>query len=214
MALVNYNYEFIFVDVGKNGRLSDGGVIEYTEFFKRMNSGELNLPENLENIKNLNFVFIGDEAFALTDNILKPYSQKDLDHDKRIFNYRLSRARNVVENTFGIISSRFRVLHTAINMKVGHVCYVVLAICALHNFLRRRGNGYITNTTNSREDVVNCTFHEGDWQKDAVELPSLQRIVPRNQCITAKNNRDAYKAYFVAEGCVPWQEQMLRAGRA
>lgn len=32
MAIVNSNYEFIYVDVGKNGRISDGGVIETTKF--------------------------------------------------------------------------------------------------------------------------------------------------------------------------------------
>lgn len=36
MALVNSNYEFIFVDVGKNGRVSDGGVIESTEFYHKL----------------------------------------------------------------------------------------------------------------------------------------------------------------------------------
>lgn len=38
MAIVNSNYEFIYIDVGKQGRLSDGGVIEATYFFhKRWN---------------------------------------------------------------------------------------------------------------------------------------------------------------------------------
>lgn len=105
MALVNWNYEFIFIDVGKNGRISDGGIIEYTHFYERLNSKQLHLPENNENVNNLNFVFLGDEAFALKENLLKPYPQQDLDHDKRIFNYRLSRGRNVVENTFGILTS-------------------------------------------------------------------------------------------------------------
>ncbi|CAH2007052.1 unnamed protein product [Acanthoscelides obtectus] len=36
MALVNADYEFIFVDVGKNGRLSDGGVIESTKFYHKL----------------------------------------------------------------------------------------------------------------------------------------------------------------------------------
>lgn len=44
MALVNANCEFIFIDVGKNGRISDGGVIECTEFDKRLKSDRLNLP--------------------------------------------------------------------------------------------------------------------------------------------------------------------------
>ncbi|KAM0734487.1 Protein ANTAGONIST OF LIKE HETEROCHROMATIN PROTEIN 1 [Formica fusca] len=41
MALVNANYELIFIDVGKNGRISDGGVIECTEFYKRLQSNLL-----------------------------------------------------------------------------------------------------------------------------------------------------------------------------
>ena len=66
MALVDSNYEFIFVDVGQNGRISDGGVLEHTEFMRRLNNGQLNLPDNTETVKNLNFAFLGDEAFALT----------------------------------------------------------------------------------------------------------------------------------------------------
>ncbi|KAJ8937774.1 hypothetical protein NQ318_013961 [Aromia moschata] len=36
MALVNANYEFIFINVGKTGRYSDGGVLEYTEFYHKL----------------------------------------------------------------------------------------------------------------------------------------------------------------------------------
>jgi len=32
MAAVNYNYEFIYVDVGKQGRISDSGVIQKLHF--------------------------------------------------------------------------------------------------------------------------------------------------------------------------------------
>lgn len=51
----------------------------------------------------LNYVFIGDEAFALRTDFLKPYNQKELDYEKRIFNYHLSRARRIIENAFGIL---------------------------------------------------------------------------------------------------------------
>ena len=206
MALVDSNYEFIFVDVGKNGRISDGGVIEHTEFLRRLNNGQLNLPENHETVNNLNFAFLGDEAFALTNNFLKPYAQRELDHDKRIFNYRLSRARNVVENAFGILSSRFRVLHTPINMKVENICYVVLATCVLHNFLRRRSKAFIANNRSMQM--------EGDYQNNAVQMHNLQPAIPRNINNSAKQNRDRYKEYFVGEGSIPWQEDMLNAGRA
>lgn len=62
MALVNSNYEFVYINVGKNGRISDGGVIEYTDFYKKLQNRELNLPDNSETVRNLNYVFLGDEA--------------------------------------------------------------------------------------------------------------------------------------------------------
>jgi hypothetical protein len=36
MASMNANCEFIFVDVGKNARISDGGVFRYTTFYQKL----------------------------------------------------------------------------------------------------------------------------------------------------------------------------------
>lgn len=84
-------------------------------------------------------VIVGDDAFALRPNIMKPYSGRDLIEPKRIFNYRLSRARRTIENAFGIMSARFRVLREAINQDAAKTRQIVKATCALHNFLLARG---------------------------------------------------------------------------
>ncbi|XP_022166261.1 uncharacterized protein LOC111030867, partial [Myzus persicae] len=112
MALVDADYKFMMVDVGINGRISDGGVISYTKFGNMLNNKTLNIPKPdlLTNTNyTLPFLFVADEAFAMSENLLKPYSQTNLTKEQRIFNYRLSRARRIVENAFGILNLRFGV---------------------------------------------------------------------------------------------------------
>lgn len=204
MAVVNSNYEFIYIDVGKQGRLSDGGVMEATSFFHKLNDGTLNLPENEENDEGLNFVFVADEAFSLHKHIIKPYSQRNLTYERRIYNYRLSRARNVVENAFGIMSSRFRILRTDINISPEKINYVISAICVLHNFLRKNSNcyksGFETQNTseNARENVI----------------ASLEPSSKKNYSSDAKQNREEYLQFFNGKGKVEWQDDMLNIGRA
>jgi hypothetical protein len=93
-----------------------------------MENNELNLPPNS--------VIVGDDAFPLRTNLLKPYIRVNLTLKHRVFNYRLSRARRVVENVFGILASRFRVFGRPIEVKVKNVDLILKASCVLHNWLR------------------------------------------------------------------------------
>lgn len=149
MAIANANYEFVMIDFGANGRLSDGGVIEHTLFHHKLVNNELKIPQPSSPInsnKLLPYVFIGDEAFSLRNDFLKPFSQKELDKEKRIFNYRLSRARRIIENTFGILASKFRIFNHPINLKLDNIEKVVMASCVLHNFLRKKiGEHYVSS---------------------------------------------------------------------
>ncbi|MCL4153914.1 UNVERIFIED_CONTAM: hypothetical protein GTU68_035447, partial [Idotea baltica] len=72
MALVNANYEFLYVDIGCNGRISDGGVFANCVLGRRLITDDLNLPE-CNMAEDLPYVLIGDDAFPLHKNLLKPY---------------------------------------------------------------------------------------------------------------------------------------------
>jgi hypothetical protein len=92
MAIANANYEFIYCDIGRNGRVSDGGVIENTTFYNKLLNGNLNLPSRRkpEGATNeLPYVFVGDEVFALSKDFLKPFSQRELTNERKIYNCRL-----------------------------------------------------------------------------------------------------------------------------
>ncbi|XP_069587439.1 uncharacterized protein [Ranitomeya imitator] len=210
MALVNANYDFISVSVGINGRVSDGGVLEHTDFGERLKNNKLALPPNSDTTENMNFVFVGDEAFPLHPNLLKPFSQKTLTPERRIFNYRLSRARRVVENAFGIMANRFRVFHTALNMKLTSIDSVVLACCVLHNFLRRRdATAYSPPQYVDSVDQGNGDVTQGEWRLDAHRVCGLESLGSGRYCDDATNSRDKYSDFFNGPGAVPWQYQQL-----
>ena len=146
MAFVGPKYEFLFVDAGCQGSVSDGGVFRSTELWRALKENSLYLPpakplpntdplfeENVD--VNIEHYFVCDDAFPLGLNLMKPYSKSQLSEEKRIYNYRLSRARRVSENAFGILAARFRVLYTMMCLDPRKARYVVLACCTLHNML-------------------------------------------------------------------------------
>lgn len=208
MAIENANYEFVMIDYGANGRLSDGGVIENTLFHHKLVNNELKIPQPSSPInsdKLLPYVFIGDEAFSLRNDFLKPFSQIKLDREKRIFNYRLSRARRVIENTFGILTSKFRIFNRPINLKLENIEKVVMASYVLHNFFRKKlGEHYVSRTN---YEVENSEF---DAPPDTMGcLLSLEKGQNRNATESAKEVRNTYKEYFISGGAVEWQNNLI-----
>lgn len=134
LAIVNTNYKFIFVDVGCNGRIS--GVYHNSEISTAFEENSLNVPGPKplpETEIAISYTLVADDAFPLKACIQTPYSQIGLTKERRIFNYRLSRARRIVKNAFGILANRFRVFMTPGPEKMEKI---ILACCSLHNFLR------------------------------------------------------------------------------
>lgn len=213
LAVVNANYEFMFVDVGKNGRNSDGGVIEETEFYQCLKKGSLNLPTSQETLENLNFVFLADDAFALGEHLLKPFPFRNLTREQRIYNYRLSRARRVVENAFGILANRFRIFLTTINLTVTKIDQIVLCCCILHNFLRRNATKYvsigaITGSDTERLESPSTSSARTDLRDLPDILTPIGNSHPRLSTQAARQNRIDYMNYFVGSGAVDWQDDI------
>ncbi|KAG5866830.1 hypothetical protein JTB14_016560 [Gonioctena quinquepunctata] len=91
-------------------------------------------------------VFVADDVFPLSRNIMKPFPGTQLMGSKqRIFNYRLSRARRVSENAFGVISSVYRILRRPLLLEPEQAEKVVPAVLHLHNFLRKGNSRAIYN---------------------------------------------------------------------
>ena len=75
-ALVDANYNFMFVDAGCQGRISDSGVFTNTELCKKLETKTLCLPQPVPlngREKSVPYFFIGDEVFPLSENLVKVY---------------------------------------------------------------------------------------------------------------------------------------------
>ena len=108
---------------------------------KAMDQGKLKLPGDAplpgaEHLGDLAYVIVADEPFPLKANIMRPFPGKGISKEQQILNYRLSRARRIVENAFGILAARWRVYHSKIGILPERVNSIVKATCVLHNFLQ------------------------------------------------------------------------------
>lgn len=86
-----------------------------------------------------------------------------------------------------------------------HCVNVVLAVCVIHNILRKMcGKSYIPPGTCDMEDI-NYNLVAGDW-RDADELHGLMPSTTRNPLHDAKVMRQKLTNFVITpEGEVPWQ---------
>jgi hypothetical protein len=141
MAVVDAHYRFLYVCMGAQGSANDAAVYGESKFAEAISkpSNPLSIPPARylpDNTTLTPMMFVADEAYPLQPYLMKPFSARGMSASERIFNYRLSRARRVVENAFGILVNRLRILRENMQLQPDCVCEVVLACCALHNFLR------------------------------------------------------------------------------
>lgn len=125
MAIADANLCFTTIDVGAYGKEGDSSVFRDSPLGKKLYSGQLNLPAP-RCLPNTNtnpqpFVFVGDEAFKLHTNLLRPFPLRRLNPRRRVYNYRLSRCRRSVECAFGVLANKWRVFHTPILVQPGFI---------------------------------------------------------------------------------------------
>lgn len=197
LAIVDPYCKFIAVDVGSHGREGDAGILPKSSMGKKINSGQFNLPPPafLPQTKVLQPHVLGDSAFSLTENMMKPYPIPAARSDKTIavFNYRHCRARRTSENAFGILCQYFRVFFTAMALKPATADYAVVASCILHNILRQ----------------FNIPFTSATTDDDPVPNHNLDALLPTmdiNFSFNAEKVREIFGKYFVSKkGSVGWQ---------
>ena len=189
-AVVGPEYEFLYAEVGINGRNSDGGASAKSPLKMALENNTLNVPKSMPLLDGIDipYVLIGDDAFLLSHYMMKPYPQKNLCSEKRIFNYRLSRARRISENAFGILANRWRVFRKPFLLKLEKVKSITYACLILHNFLRSEstsGKVYIPPNLIDFKDA-NGNIIYGAWRN---EIPRTAGSIWNRQLIEIEQGK-------------------------
>ena len=94
-------------------------VIDENDIFKKEN---LDAP----------FLFVVDDVFASSQNIMKPHPQRNLDDKEGVFGYRF---RQVSNNAFGVLAWRFKLFLSRSNLHPELGVDAMFATIVLHNLL-------------------------------------------------------------------------------
>ena len=214
LAVVDATYRFLWVDIGRSGGCSDSGLFRSTAFGNKVIEGTLNLPaDELINGSHrklkMPYVFVGDEAFPLVRNLMRPYSgrkgkganKKGLSARQIIFNYRLSRARHMVESAFGILASRNRIFKTTTCMEPKNYTKVIMAAVVLHNYLCK----HLVSKAKARAEKEKLDDIQDKQNPQGSNALQKWAKMGYHANKTAVDVREELTRYFYREGQIPWQ---------
>lgn len=128
---------------------------------------------------------------------MRPFSGKNISTEQRIFNNRLSRARRISENIFGIMMQQFRMFMRPRAGSPDNIARIILAACILHNFIQKNDH------VQSPEPTASTEYSPVDGS----HLREFQRRRGGENC-KAYQVREQFKQFFNTEnGRVEWQER-------
>ena len=218
LAICDARYCFTMYDVGHYGSNNDSGILAKSKMGELFERKKMQIPEPKAlpgcSYYPLPYFLVGDEIFPLKTWMMRPYPGKLLD-EQRIFNYRLSRARSVIENTFGVLVARWRIFNTPINATIENAESYTLAAIALHNYLRLTDNAIYTPKGFVDSESSDGKILPGEWRclvgDNETGLRRINNVRGSRYQENAVNMRDALRDYVCSnEGSVEWQWELVK----
>jgi hypothetical protein len=99
----------------------DSGVFVHSSSYNALKNGPLRLPQQKVlpgNEMPVPYVLLAEDAFLLTTNLMKSHAGESTKGSlKTVFNYKLTKACHIVENSLGLLASVFRIFLKPLNIK-------------------------------------------------------------------------------------------------
>lgn len=190
---------FTMVDTGYAGRNSDGGVFRASSLSYWLERDGLNIPTAASlphdsTKQEVPYFFVADNAFPLTNRIMRPYPMTRITNEKRIYNYRHSRARKTIECAFGMLTQKFQIFLTPIRCSnYATIINIIKSACTLHNFIRLQ-DGKPYSGVHFESTTQNRTFN---FQQNLIS------VNPRSSGAIVRKYLTNY--FVMPRTALPWQ---------
>ena len=181
-GLVDHTGKFLDAYIGWPGKCHDARVFQNSSLYKKGIEGSL-LPCLTRKLGSVDvpLVILGDAAYPLLPWLMKPYIETPSSPDDiKLYNYQQSRAHMVVENSFGKLKGRWRILLKRLDCHLDNVPSIVSACITLHNMCEK------FNDHCSPDWVCQSPTQPVSQPSNTQQLPSSSAAIIR----------DAIKLYF------------------
>lgn len=194
-GIVDDQYLFRDISCKMPGACHDADVLRESTFFKNYDNM---MPKGTRNIDGMDipYMIMGDPAYPLMPWLLKNYAyDKNTTPAMDSFNVYMNKARVVVENAFGRLKARWRILARRSDIHYTFVPRLVAACCILHNICELS-----KETFNNRWHVAVCEDeqdfpqpdtipHDTENQYDAVDVRDHLMLYLSEKCEVLTSSR-------------------------
>ena len=186
MALVDARYRFVWGTCGFPGNSHDSIILQATSLWSDINDGKV-LPDFCQDEQGVHIppLILGDSAFPFKTYLMKPYANAILSKQQRYFNYRLSRARMVIEGAFGQLKGRWRFLLRKSESNTYETKIATLACMVLHNICLDNGDT-IPKKLDLTTDPATSQRRDRSTICDLLLMKSSCRIFDSNENMAVK----------------------------
>ena len=137
------------------------------------------LPHMVEKLPIGKFI-ICENVYVNSEHLVTPFSGSDIDNERySTFNFYLSQLRIKIEQEFGFMTNKWRILRRPMTCRLVTTAKVILFISRFHNFVIN--NGEVPDDINSRGEYGSRIFLDSDLNVESVDVVSIIREVLVNR---------------------------------
>ncbi|KAJ8671671.1 hypothetical protein QAD02_002930 [Eretmocerus hayati] len=187
------------VNLNISGHLSDSSMYSVSNLRRKLANHEMALPppgwlpnSNVE----LPHVFLADEIFPFSQNVMKPYNRSRLTGLlENTYNFRHSRGRMPVECQYRNLQVKWEILRQPSGFDLSVTNDLIISILALNNFLINSDNPDLPTSEVLQQDREQMVVDVGQSQLSPAEI------------------RQRFAAYLVRgePGYLPWADRYIRS---